>query len=152
AQFLAAKPAMGNRDVALPGQLDRPGHKLEMLLENEPRSARFSPRAQLESPFAFDAGRDDPQIHHAFLAHADLLVRGGDGLLRVRAPLAHVVVVRDHARARFELCQDFRAQRDVYVGQKVKRQDVNIALRPKILAELKPGTRVDRKSTSLNSS
>ena len=31
---------MGNRDVALPGQLDRPGHKLEMLLEK--RSMPFA--------------------------------------------------------------------------------------------------------------
>src|SRR5439155_27078128 len=75
AQFITAKPAMGNRDVALPGQLDRPGHELEKLVENEPGSPCFSPRTQLESPFAFDPGRDDPQVHHALLAHADLLVR-----------------------------------------------------------------------------
>src|SRR6266702_4630356 len=99
---------------------------LVLLLQREGDAARLSAHLDFGFPRSSDLRRNDPQINRAFLACSDGFVRGGKRLLRLGTPNPHVVIVRDHARARLQLGEYLGAQRHVDVGQEIQRQNVSL--------------------------
>src|SRR5258708_10414280 len=90
-----------------------------MLLEKQSCPPCLSPRAELKNPLALYSGRNDPEVHHALLARADRLVRGGERLLWLRPPIAPTLAVRDHARYPLGVTHDVCAPCDRRLAHKI---------------------------------
>jgi len=88
---------------------------LVFLLQDE----RIGAAVDRQSPIAGGAGRDCPQIDD----------RVADPLALVPAPVAHVVIVAEHARPGAHLGEDSRPEAQVDLGEEIKGEDVGLGKR-----------------------